>query len=232
MNYNQFHLTKDGLDLLNRTTTGERLIFTRVALGTGNVNSVEEMIGLKDLIDQRLSVGINKIENNHDGTCTMTVPYSNKELTKGFIIKEIGVFAEDPIKGEILYLIANSGEEADFLPAHSTNEVEIVMEIIVIVGDAAEIIVNIDNSMIFATRDELLDLAGDGRTDETVKKNADDILRMSLEFASFKGSTINGMGENTFFVVFDDFADEEEYEGVWDREKSRLGIYPTSEVKR
>ena len=43
MNYNQFYLTEDGQDLLNRTTQGARLEFTRVAVGNGVVKNIEEM---------------------------------------------------------------------------------------------------------------------------------------------------------------------------------------------
>lgn len=226
MNFNKFYLTKDGRDLLNRTTMGEVLAFTRVAFGVGAVSEQSELVGLKALVDQRLSVPIVGTVNNHDGTCTVKVAFNNKEVIQGFSLREIGIFAQDPVKGEILYFVCNAGDNADFLPAYKTNLVEMKMDFIVVIGDTAEITVVIDESMIWATKEELLALAGVGRTDQSVKSNYDLILALMMDLASYKGAAVHGLGMNAFYVVFDGFDEGEEFHGVWDKDRSRLGVYP------
>lgn len=236
MNYNQFYLTEDGQDLLNRTTQGARLEFTRVAVGNGVVKNIEEMRKQKALISQNMTMPISNIKNNHDGTCTAEVGFTNKDLNKGFYVNEIGVFASDPIKGEILYFIAATGGQGDFIPAYKMAEgnnqdiysgklVELSMEIIIAIGDVSEVIININNSMVFATKEMFDQLAGEGWTDETVKDLSDQLLKLRLEFASFKGATTEGLGKNSYYVAFDRLIESEEYQGVWDENRRRLGIY-------
>lgn len=227
LNTNQFYLTMDGMDLLNRTTTGTRLEFTRVAIGDGVVKDVEEIRRQKALINQKMSTNIDSIKNNENGTCTIDIAYTNRDLDKGFFINEIGVFAQDPIKGEILYFISTSGGNGEFIPAFKDGFlVENTISIDIIIGDVTEVTVLYDDSLVWATKKEINDLAGIGRTDETVKGLADILLKLQLEFAAFKGSSIEGLGKNTFYVAFNDFSEKEEYEGVWDKERGRLGIYP------
>lgn len=229
MKYNKFYLTKEGRDLLARTTLGEVLKFTRVAFGTGTVTTTEQLINQKALIDQRLSVKINSIQNNKDGTATIHIAFNNEEVTQGFLMKEIGVFAQDPVKGEILYFILNCGEEADFFPAKTTKLVEQTMDLIVVVGDSPEVTIVLDQSLVFVTRREFLHAVGDGWSDENVKKNADDIRNLQLDVASLKGTLTNDMlGKNSFLIQFTQLTEEEEYEGIWDSNKARLGIYPVA----
>ena len=227
MNFNKFRLTKDGKDLLNKTTLGEKLVFTKVGFGSGNVKSINEMINLTKLIEPKLSVPINGIENNNNGTCTIHIAFDNSKLEYGFLMKEIGIYAEDPEKGEILYFICNTGDDADFLPAKSTNLVEQMMDFIVIVADSPNVEVKINDSLIYVTKEEFKKATGKEWTFENIKQNADDINILKLQLASFMGSVSNGLlGENDFIVTFEDFGESEEYEGVWDETRKKLGVYP------
>ena len=48
--------------------------------------------------------------------CKVSATISNAGLSAGYYVRELGVFATDPDKGEILYLVANDSAP-DYLPA-------------------------------------------------------------------------------------------------------------------
>ena len=222
----RMHLTRAGADLLNRTHHGATITFTRLGLGAGHFDTVEQMRAATALKDERMSVPITKATDNKDATSTLEAYVKNESLERGFSIGEVGVYAQDPQHGEILYMVCDNGEEADFLPAKTTHPVEMLQRIVVIVGDAAEVTVTAPPSMVYVTYEEFLRLAGKNWSEENVKKNAEDILKLQVELASLKGATANGMNQNIFAVTFSDFLESEEYEGVWDEERRRLGLYP------
>lgn len=71
---------------------------------------------LRDLVTPKQNVGIATIEAQNDGTCKLSATISNIGLQAGYYVRELGVFATDPDKGEILYLVANDSAP-DYLPA-------------------------------------------------------------------------------------------------------------------
>lgn len=238
MNYNEVYLTQEGHKLLSKVMVGNKLEFTRIAIGDGVVKNLEELRKQEALISEKMSANINDIVNNEDGTVDLNVVFRNTDVITSFYVNEIGIFANDDVKGEILYGVIATGGEGGIVPAHKRTEesdnldrsigkdVEFQMSITVAVSDSANITIQQKGSKAYVTLDTFNKLAGKGWTTENVKELSDKLLKLSLEFAAFKGSSVAGMEKNTFYVAFNDFADDEEYEGVWDSERRRLGIYP------
>lgn len=223
-NFSKFYLTKKGIDLQTKLQVGATLKFTRVAVGDGVVEDPATLVGLENLVQYRTSYSINDIINKGDGTSVIKTIVSNQELQEGFFLREIGVFADDPDLGEILYCVTNTGQYADFLPAMTLNSVDIMLEIITVVGNAESVVINIDDSLVYVTRKEFLSLAGVNRSTENVKKNADDILNIAIEVAMLKNAALNNFTSNMFIVNFKDLSVEETFEGIWDRLGKRLVI--------
>lgn len=83
---------------------------------------------------------------------------SNQDIVTGFYFREIGLFAQDPDVGEILYCYANAGATADYIPAGGgTDVVEKSFDVIAIVGTATNVTATIDSSLVYASAQELLD---------------------------------------------------------------------------
>lgn len=223
-NFSKFYLTKKGIDLQSKIQVGEQLKFTRVAVGEGIVDDPASLPDLTNLVEYRASYNITGLENRGDGTSVIKTIISNQDLEEGFYVREIGVFAEDPDEGEILYCVVNTGEYADYLPAKTLHAVDIMLEIITVVGNADCVIINVDDSMVYVTRKEFLHLAGDNRTTENVKKNADDILNLAIEVSILKEGIVNDFTSNIFIVNFRDLMMEEIFEGIWDKSGKRLVI--------
>lgn len=224
MQRGRFYLTENGRDLLAYCQTGEPLNFTRAAIGTGKIESTAALFKMDRLVEEVQEVDIRGIKANGDGTSTISLAISNSETKKGFLMTEVGLFAQDPRKGEILYGVAYYDDHADFIPVYDQEMVEISMDIIVVVSNVETININIDRSMVCATQLDLMDLAGRGRTNQTVKGNWDLIQDLMLRLAAMGIAVQTDARFNNFKVGFKSLSGEEQFEGIYDQEMARFVI--------
>ncbi len=146
-------LTTFGSALLEKAIAGTTLEFTRAAIGDGRVADGTDISGLTALVNEKKSIPINSIVFK-DGLATVTIAFSNSDLSVGFHVRELGLFAKDPEKDEILYAVANAGDDADWLPEMGSNVVEEVFKIVPVVSGATKVTAVIDNSLTYVTKEE------------------------------------------------------------------------------
>lgn len=139
-------------------------------------------------------------------------------------MSEVGLFAQDPRKGEILYGVAYYDDHADYIPVHDQEMVEISMDIIVVVANVDTINIKIDRSMICASQLDLMDLAGKGRTNQTVKGNWDLIQDLALRIAAMGTSIQTDARYNNFKVDLKRLDGAEQFEGIYDPQMTRFVI--------
>lgn len=106
-NWSGLILTQQGRQLQAKVEAGTKLVITKLKLGSGVLPEGKQMEELRDLVTPKQNVGIATIEVQNDGTCKLSATISNTGLAAGYYVRELGVFATDPDKGEILYLVAN-----------------------------------------------------------------------------------------------------------------------------
>ncbi|MBM7579997.1 phage tail-collar fiber domain-containing protein [Jeotgalibacillus terrae] len=178
-------LTNRGRNLQAKAQAGAELQFTRMAIGDGNLSG-SSIIELTALKNERKSMAITKLNANTPGQARVGSVLNNQDITSGFYFREIGVFATDPDLGEVLYCYANAGNTADYIPSGAgggTDLIEKTIDVVTLVGNASSVSAVINESLVFATVDlvnqtkselqeDFNDLAGAGRTVETVKGNA------------------------------------------------------------
>jgi len=152
-----YALTNKGRQLQAKAQTGAQLVYTRMAVGSGTLSgqSLESMTALiapvKDLTITRLKRPAGSTRALIGATLT------NQDVTTGFYLREVGIFAEDPDDGEILYMYANSGATADYITPQGDGVIEKALNMNVFVGSAANITANIDESLAYATQQDLAD---------------------------------------------------------------------------
>lgn len=115
-NWSGLILTQQGRQLQAKVEAGTKLVITKLKLGSGVLPEGKQMEELRDLVTPKQNVGIATIEAQNDGTCKLSATISNTGLAAGYYVRELGVFATDPDKGEVLYLVANDSAP-DYLPA-------------------------------------------------------------------------------------------------------------------
>lgn len=132
-------LTNNGYALQIKTQAGAKLQFTRVALGDGVLPSGTQLNSLTALINEKQTGAISNLSVGGKSV-QFKANFSNKNLIENYYLRELGIFAEDPDQGEILYAVANAGDAADYMPAYDGAEtIEQVFTIELSVGNAANV---------------------------------------------------------------------------------------------
>lgn len=150
--FSSFKLTNKGIDLEYKAQLGKTLKFTRFGLGDGELGTTP-IKELTDLKHEVLSREIIKLK--YDGKkVTIGFMLNNREVTKGFYWKELGIFAEDPdTKEEILLKYATAGETSDFIPAFEDgNMLERYVDVDLYISDVENITAIIDSSLVYSTQ--------------------------------------------------------------------------------
>ncbi len=150
-----------GRNLQSKAQVGTPIQFTRIAIGDGQLggNSILELNALRN---QKKSLNITKLRTLNGGKAVVGAIISNQEIQTGFYWRELGLFAQDPDIGEILYCYANAGNLAEYIPAGGGPDViEKTIDIISIVGNATNVNAVIDSSLVFASKQDIETLRDD-----------------------------------------------------------------------
>jgi len=152
-------LTVKGRNLLAKAQTGAQLSFTKIKLGDGLWSSDTDPTQLNDLVSPKMDWPIEDIRIVGDGTVRLRFILTNTGLSQGFFMREIGIYAQDPDLGEILYAVAYAGDRADFIPADGVTKVENVVDIYTVIANAQNVTAVISDTGILATKRDIDELA-------------------------------------------------------------------------
>lgn len=111
-------ITKKGQALQDKLITGQTLKFTKVQTGTGEA-VITQLEDQTDLTGPNQRITFQQIEET-DGHIDISVLLENTKLVEGYELWQVGIFAQDPDEGEILYCLAQASE-AKKIPAASEN---------------------------------------------------------------------------------------------------------------
>ncbi|MCY9541864.1 tail fiber protein, partial [Paenibacillus alvei] len=164
-------LTNKGRNLQAKAQTGIELKYTRIGIGDGQLVG-QSIPTLTKLINEKKSLPLTKLKLQGQGKAVLGAVLSNQEVTTGFYFREVGVFAQDPDEGEILYGYGNSGANAEYIPpAGGADIIEKSIDAIIIVGQAQNVSAIIDSSLIFASQDDVdaAEARAKAYTDQKVK---------------------------------------------------------------
>ena len=159
MAFERFYLTNKGADLLAKAQIGEKIEYTKVQIGNGTMPDGSSATSMTALVSPLKTLQISSMKV-HQKQATIRVNFTNQGLD-AFWWMEVGLFANDPTEGEILYAYANAGnqEKADYIPAILT---EFAFEMIMQIENAINVTAIIDDSLVYVSRDEM--------TEELAKK--------------------------------------------------------------
>lgn len=150
--------TNSGLLLSSKTLIGKQLIFTRIAVGDGELGG-QSPLELTALIHPVMSIGITKMKVVNGTEAVLGGNFSNQGLEQGFWWREVGIYAQDPdTLQEKLYSYGNAGVLADYISAGGGAEIlEKQLDITVMVAEVANISAQINGSLIYVTAQDLID---------------------------------------------------------------------------
>lgn len=148
-------LTNKGRNLQAKAQLGTALHFTRIALGDYDIGG-ESILDLSSLKHEVKSLPIVKLKLLSGGKAVVGAVFSNEDMKSGFYWREIGIFANDPENGEILYCYGNAGTNAEYIPAGGGADIiEKSIDVTAIVGNTTNVTTTIDQSLIFASQKDI-----------------------------------------------------------------------------
>lgn len=196
-----FTLTNRGRALQAKAQAGATLNYTKAMIGDGSITS-QSIVTLTNLISPKMTLPITGVRPAPPDRAYVESRFNNQNIQTGFYFREIGIYAQDPDVGEVLYAYANSGNNAEYIPPTGGSDiVEKSIRMNVFVGTATNITATIDSSLVFPTRQEVEEMIAAievevvdsyESTDKTVAPSADalrrglslkqDILRLADNF--------------------------------------------------
>ena len=145
--------TQEGLNLLAKAQTGTPLNFTRIAVGDGYLNGQDET-KFTALIEEKMSLAITNCIVSGSGAATVEAVLSNAGLAAGFYWREIGIFAQDPQLGEILYGYDNSTGHEIYVPPISQSSFTAPLNVGVYISNASSVTATIDPTLVYVKQSD------------------------------------------------------------------------------
>lgn len=112
-------LTNKGRVLQAKVEAGETLSLTKLKLGSGIIGEGQSLETLTDLVSPEQNLGIAEKTALENGLTEIKATITNAGLEEGYYVRELGVFAQDPDEGEILYAVTTD-TAPDYLPAQGS----------------------------------------------------------------------------------------------------------------
>lgn len=151
--YKKAILTNYAIELITKTIAGNKLEFTKIAVGDGEYAETVDLKSINTLNNERQSAKITSVQAVNKKIARVRGVITNENLRQNYYIKEVGLFAKDPDRGEILYSYAQT-EISDLMPAHNSRlPCSKTIDMLTVVNDTEDIIVNYNPSDIVSRED-------------------------------------------------------------------------------
>jgi hypothetical protein len=139
-------LTTKGQALQAKVDAGQTLLtLTKMKIGSGVLPTGQTLQGLNDLVVPEIIVPISAVSAEGNIT-TITGVITNAGLADGFNVRELGVFAQDPTLGEILYSITTDSAPDYFPPEGGSVTVSSEFSYHIAVNNASSVTAVLDSS--------------------------------------------------------------------------------------
>lgn len=148
-------VTDVGKDMIAKSQNGQTLTFSRVALGDGVVGEEEDVTKFTAVKNERLSLPIAKYSNLGNGQFQIQFRLTNSQVESGFWHREIGIMAKIDNGQEQLYAYTTAGNKASFIYDKTTPVEERIVNVNFVIGNAQNLEVIINSSVIYATIEDL-----------------------------------------------------------------------------
>ena len=192
-------VTNKGYALQAKLLSTDKLSITRVVSGSGSC-AVTQLINQTAVADIKQELTVDGVYYDNFGNARIKTTLSNTDLTTGYDVNQIGIYATDPDEGEILYVIAQV-DKAEPVPSitEQPNGFYCSWDFALTYSNAQNVSVTIDNSQALTVE------AGDMRylnketADEVYlqKEDAEEQYLKLTDDGNFKSGYEPSIGEHT-----------------------------------
>lgn len=157
--YNRSVITKKGIALMTKTLAGVPCQFTRAASSENRIGLDVDLTEIIQLDGVQQSVDLLSIKPINATAVRIEALFENASLEKGYYVEVIGLYAQDPDEGEILYSVTTA-KKAEWLPKwNGMSTSSLTFNLIVAVANVAHvsILINPDSLADLTRRVEILE---------------------------------------------------------------------------
>ncbi len=147
MAFNTLTITDKGVTLQAKVLGGATLTFTKAQSGSGTLPGGTDITAMTALVAPEQDIVIASVTPSVPNKLTARIDFTNDGLEAGYYWREIGLFADDPDDGEILYAYSNAGDEGTFIPAEGDGVTEQIVDLVTLIANVMSVTVEVDNSL-------------------------------------------------------------------------------------
>ncbi len=150
--------TENGRTLIARMLSGgEKVVFTKVC-SSDREYELEELENLEELAEIRQTSSVSKVSRTNDISVKVEAVFTNTELTEGYYMKTVALYARGGEGEEVLYAAAVETSGSCFMPAFGGITVSgAYIQLVTTVSNTENVTLEVDNS-VFATIGNIMEL--------------------------------------------------------------------------
>lgn len=169
--FSKLVITNKGQALLAKMMTGEGNVeFTKIST-SGMEYTLEQLEALTEFSGVKQTVSVAKVTRTNGVAVTIEAIFNNLELTQGYHMRALGLYAIDPDDGEILYAVTTEMSGCCYMPAYNGVTVSgACIKLVTTVGNAENVSLEVDPG-VYATVGEIKELRESVDGIETWKDN-------------------------------------------------------------
>lgn len=141
-------ITRNGQTLMAKLMSGTGTVeFTKIGVSSTTYTDTQ-LEALTSLTGVKQTAPITNIARNNNASVTVEGAISNEELTVGYYMQTIGLYAKDPDAGEILYAVTTASVAGYMPPFNNRTPSGAQFKLTTTVGNAENVTLQIDPSAV------------------------------------------------------------------------------------
>lgn len=146
-------ITKDGQSLMAKLMSGSGTVeFTKIAVSSTSYND-SQLEGLTSLSGIKQEATISKVTRNNDVSVQVEGAITNLEVTTGYHMHTLGLYAKDPQQGEILYAVTNASVAGYMPPFNGRTPSGAFFKLVTTIGNADNVNLHVDPAAVATVGD-------------------------------------------------------------------------------
>lgn len=202
--FSKLVITNKGQALLAKMIAGSGNIeFTKIS-ASSTAYTDAQLQGLTSLSNVKQTSLISKVTRTNEVAIKVEAAFTNTELTAGYYMKALGLYAVDPDAGEILYAVTRETSGNCYMPAYNGITVSgAYVQLITTVGNAENVSLEVDQAAVATIGDiqELQKQIAD--LEAFIGYSADDIYGVEVDFVNKRFTRLSGAVNRTPGAGFD-----------------------------
>lgn len=202
--FSKLVITNKGQALLAKMIAGSGNIeFTKISASSTTYTDAQ-LEGLTSLSNVKQTSLISKVTRTNEVAIKVETAFTNTELTAGYYMKALGLYAVDPDEGEILYAVTRETSGNCYMPAYNGITVSgAYVQLVTTVGNSENVSLEVDQAAV-ATIGDIQDLQKQiADLEAFIGYSADDIYGVEVDFVNKRFTRLSGAVNRTPGAGFD-----------------------------